>query len=334
MSSRVMFVGSRNESPKFGLIANRGELNLSEARDLLEPGDLLVLNDTGVIPCRIFTPENREILFVCRETSDTWQVLFPARGLALGKKLALPGGRIATLVRKGLPQILKIEGESLTPEYFDQYGELALPPYIQRARGERHNREKDRENYQTAWWKNLGSTAAPTASLHFSQEDLKYWAERGVGIALTTLHVGLGTFLPIKVKDLSEHIMHKEWCSIPHETLKLIEMTRSSGGRVFALGTTVARALESWASGLLSPFEGGVCGDTDLFIRPGFEFRLVDVLMTNFHQPESSLLALVCAFAGREKVMESYRWAIDNQFRLFSYGDLTIWERPSIRSNS
>ncbi|MCB0361379.1 MAG: tRNA preQ1(34) S-adenosylmethionine ribosyltransferase-isomerase QueA [Bdellovibrionales bacterium] len=325
---RVMFVESPPSfsSPSVWNIPPL-ELDLSQACAMATEGDLVVLNDTRVKPCRIFTSDEVEILFVRQDTPNVWEVLFPLRGMALGSEFQLPGGRVATLVSKGLPQKIEIRGGSLSTDYFDQYGELALPPYIQRMRGERHCRALDRQRYQSDWSRVEGSVAAPTASLHFDRTHIDDWMKRGVEVAWTTLHVGLGTFLPIKAENLADHKMHKEWCRIPKKTLQLIAQTRSRGGRVFALGTTVARTLESWAQHLLKEEDEEWVGETDLFIRPGFEFRVVDVLMTNFHQPESTLLAMVCAFAGQERVLSSYQWAVERGFRLFSYGDLTIWEK-------
>lgn len=306
---------------------NPREISYAEVFQLAQAGDLLVLNDTQVVPRRLFTSDNKEILFVRQESPDLWQVLFPSRGMKVGAELFLPGDRVAVLEKQGLPQQVRIKGGDLSLDYFSHFGELALPPYIQRMRGERHNREMDQHRYQTEWGIDPGSTAAPTASLHFSRADLEEWKKRGLRVAKATLHVGLGTFLPVKTEDLKGHVMHREWCRVPQETADLIEQTKKSGGRVFALGTTVTRTLESWAQGRLVKAGDSWMGETDLFILPGFEFQVVDVLMTNFHQPESTLLALVCAFAGRERVLQAYQWAVDREFRLFSYGDLTIWER-------
>ncbi|MCB0365910.1 MAG: tRNA preQ1(34) S-adenosylmethionine ribosyltransferase-isomerase QueA [Bdellovibrionales bacterium] len=302
------------------------EASLEEVKNALRPGDILILNDSGVIPCRVFTDEGLEILFIRQEEPLVWQVLFPARNYKLGAEIALPGNLQAKLIAKGLPQKLQVS-EPLKDEYFDRFGELALPPYIQKARGERHNRESEENWYQTDWWKERGSCAAPTASLHFSKEDVESWQEKGVQIGWVTLHVGLGTFLPVKSENLDEHPMHSEWCFVPRTTVEMIESTKRRGGRVWALGTTATRTVESWAQGKLREAHEGWSGETDLFIRPGFEFKVVDVLMTNFHQPQSTLLALVFAFAGKEKVLRAYEWAVENKFRLFSYGDLSLWQR-------
>ncbi len=318
--SRVLWVANSAE-PR--------ELQLSQVDHLFQTGDLLVVNNTKVIPCRIYSLEGLEILFVKPEAEGIWQVLFMARDWPIGSKIALPGDRRALLIEKGLPQRIQVFGEELTNEYFLQWGEVALPPYIQRMRGQSHSTDEDKKNYQSDWALHWGSTAAPTASLHFARQDLNRWQKNmGVQIAEITLHVGLGTFLPIKVKDLRNHRMHKEWCSLPQATVAQLEKTKKKGGRIWALGTTVARTLESWAKQKLHLLEDGSWGgETDLFIIPGFEFQMVDVLMTNFHQPQSTLLALVCAFAGKERVSMAYQWAVEREFKLFSYGDLTIWER-------
>jgi S-adenosylmethionine:tRNA ribosyltransferase-isomerase len=194
-------------------------------------------------------------------------------------------------------------------------------------REDRHTQSLDDSWYQTAWNEKPGSFAAPTASLHFNNDHLQALRERGVDIHYLTLHVGLGTFLPVEVEDLRQHIMHHEEVEIPVSTLEAIGLAQHQGQRVWAMGTTVTRALEGWAVGHLKESSGSFYGQTDLLILPGFEFKVINGLLTNFHQPESTLLALVMAFAGINKVKKVYQWAIENQFRLFSYGDLSIWIR-------
>lgn len=327
------------------------EIDKNRIFNCFKPGDVLVLNDTKVLQRRVTALNGLEILFLdrCSDegevsantgkpqasalSTERWQVLCPAREIKDREIFFLPGPQeqskiAAQLVSRGLPQTLEVS-QKLTDEYFLEVGELALPPYIQKARGERRNRSQDREWYQTAWAKHAGSFAAPTASLHFTAQDLLELKNRGVHVAHITLHVGLGTFLPIKTARLDEHQMHSEHVFIAKETADLITQTKKSAtGRVWALGTTVTRALESWAQGRLSEVTAGFSGATDLFIRPGFQFKMVDGLLTNFHQPGSSLIALVSAFAGgHERVLSTYKWAIDKNFRLFSYGDLTIWVR-------
>ena len=292
-----------------------------------------MVNETRVLKRRIFTDNHIAILFLdmCSSSFDEsgvapevgifWEVLFPAKKYRLGDVIDLPGGVSMELIEKGVPQKIKTS-QPLNEEFFSSYGELALPPYIQKARGERHSSEKDHVWYQTDWARVQGSYAAPTASLHFSQSDLDELEKRGVKVLPLVLHVGLGTFLPVRVEDLSQHKMHKEEVWIPEKTLDALN---KGSGRVFALGTTVARSLEAWAAGHLAPCEDGVRGHTDLFIRPPYQFSMVDVLMTNFHQPKSTLLALVSAFAGVESTMKGYQYAIEKEFRLFSYGHLSVW---------
>lgn len=296
------------------------ELTVTGLLDRFATNDLLVVNESKVIPARVFTADDREILFLQSSAPLVWDVLFPARELELGAELRLPGDVTARLTRKGLPQQLTL-AQPLAHEYFFTYGEPALPPYIQEARGERHTRTQDRDWYQTAWARQPGSVAAPTASLHFSAEDLA----RVANVARLTLHVGAGTFLPIRTQDLNQHQMHSECVEVPNATVEALSRTRERGGRVWALGTTVTRALESLDQLTVTP--QGRVGSTALFIRPPYEFKNVDVLLTNFHQPRSTLLALVSTFAGRERVREVYAWAIERRFKLFSYGDLSAWTR-------
>lgn len=303
------------------------ELNKSELLKKFKPRDVLVINDTKVVKRRVFSLCGREILFVKSLPENHWQVLFPVRGLKVGEVLRLPQDLAVKLVQKGLPQVVELS-RAVDESYFSAYGELALPPYIQKARGERHNLKEEELWYQTQWAEKQGSSAAPTASLHFSQEDLVYLQAQGVQVCPLTLHVGLGTFLPIKTPDVRDHKIHSESVFIPQATIDAIDHCHKSGGRVWALGTTVTRALESWAAGRLElDAAGNFSGESELFILPGFDFKVVDVLMTNFHQPQSTLLALVCAFAGHKNVLAAYSWAIKREFKLFSYGDLSVWQR-------
>jgi len=302
------------------------ELTKQELLSHILPQDIVILNDTKVVKKRIFTEVDEEILFLDEKEPNIWSVLFPAKKYAVGETLLLPGNVTATLVEKGLPQKLKVN-TYLDFSYFEKYGHMALPPYIQKARSERKSLREDAHWYQTSWAKNNGSSAAPTASLHFDNEDWKVLSRKGTSVASLTLHVGLGTFLPVHTEELSEHKMHSEWVQISKGTLNQIARCKALGGRVWTLGTTVARALESWSRGYYKEDEDSLFGETDIFIQPGFEFQVVDVLMTNFHQPHSTLLALVAAFAGLEKTLSAYEWAIEKHFRLFSYGDLSVWTR-------
>lgn len=283
--------------------------------------DLFVVNESKVVPARVFTREEVEILFLKPVNETDWEVLFPSREYRAGDQLGLPGDVTATLVSKGLPQTLRLS-RPLDAAYFEKHGEMALPPYIQEARAERHNRRDDAGWYQTAWARQPGSVAAPTASLHFSAGDLKGLPN----VAKLTLHVGAGTFFPVRTPDLNSHVMHAETVEVPLSLREQIRETRARGGRVWALGTTVTRALESMD--LLQPHGDALIGETRLFIRGNYDFKNVDVLLTNFHQPRSTLLALVGAFAGMDTVKSTYQWAIARGFKLFSYGDLSAWTRP------
>lgn len=302
------------------------EIHFHELLERIPAGDLLVLNETKVLKRRVFADE-LEILFLDQSAHDSleWLVLFPSRKFKVGESLRLPNGVQMTLLQKGRPQKVRTD-RALTEADFEQFGELPLPPYIQKARAERHNRHEDRGWYQTAWAEKPGSFAAPTASLHFKAADLERLEKRGVRIAKVTLHVGLGTFLPVTAEDLNQHEMHSEWAEIPAETVQALKDTREKGAHIWGLGTTVARTLESAAAGKLAMQpDGEITGWTDLLIQPGFEWTWVDRLLTNFHQPQSTLLALVAAFHDLRSVKACYAWAIEKNFRLFSYGDLSVW---------
>ena len=304
------------------------EVTWNEFLSFFQSGDVLVLNNTKVLKRRIWTKDGLEILFLESTDQCLWSVLFPAKRFKVGDQIQLPGEINLTLLEKGRPQKVKTS-QVLSESYFDIYGELPLPPYIQKARDQRHTQDSDESWYQTQWSEKPGSFAAPTASLHFTQEHLRQLKSRGVQICYLTLHVGLGTFLPVEVENLQEHIMHKEFVEISQSVLSEISKAQSTNHRVWAMGTTVMRALESYGAGYLKQdVKNSVwIGNTDLLILPGFQFKMVDRLLTNFHQPESTLLALVMAFAGIEKVKATYQWAINNKFKLFSYGDLSVWER-------
>lgn len=305
------------------------ERTIEEICAEIKAGDVLVINDTKVLPRRVFAGD-LEILFLTETKPQQWQVLFPSRHLKLNQGVRLPGDREMILRAKGRPQLVEILGSPLTDSYFLEFGQLPLPPYIQQARAERQCRRQDGEWYQTAWAHNPGSLAAPTASLHFTANDLDALRARGVQVCSLTLHVGLGTFLPIATESLAEHEMHAEWVSVPGATWRAVEEARRQGRHVWGLGTTVTRALESVARGLLSPTsgsDGNFFGETRLFLYPGHDWRVVDRLLTNFHQPQSTLLALVASFCDLDLVKESYAWGIHQKFRLFSYGDLTVWIR-------
>lgn len=311
--SRVMLVKGGTPS----------EISLKELVELFVPGDVLVINNTKVLKRRVFAGD-LEILFLKNKEACQWEVLFPSKKYKLGAQIELPLGLKMTLIQKGRPQVVELSRE-VDEEYFQQVAELPLPPYIQKARSERHTVQADESWYQTAWAQKPGSFAAPTASLHFSESHLHLLKQKGVSLVEVTLHVGLGTFLPVTAEDLNDHDMHEEYVEIPATTWKVIAEAKARGSRVWSLGTTTTRSLESAAHGLLVETPEGYSGFTRLLIQPGFTFKVVDRLLTNFHQPQSTLLALVSGFSSLEAVKACYQWAIERKFRLFSYGDLTCW---------
>lgn len=313
--SRVMWVDE-------GLPA---EISIQQLKEKFAPGDVLVINETRVLPRRVFA-DSIEILFLQETSLHLWQVLFPAGKFKVGHQFTLPGQITMELVEKGRPQTVRVSAK-LDTGYFETHGELPLPPYIQKARAERHNQKLDPDWYQTAWSAVPGSLAAPTASLHFSLDDLTDLRRRGVEIQKLILHVGLGTFLPITSENLIEHQMHKEDIEIARATWAAVDSAHRQQKKVWALGTTVARSLESAARGLLNETPQGFYGTSDLFLYPGAQWQVCDVLLTNFHQPESTLLALVASFCDLETVKANYQWAIERRFKLFSYGDLSAWTR-------
>lgn len=310
-----------------------------------EEGDVLVINNTQVVKRKLTSQDGVEVLFVkqSKENFLEWDILCPSKKIPLSHIFEFPYGMNAELIQKGLPQRVRVS-RVLTEEYFERFGDFALPPYITKARRGMRSTYQDRLWYLTHWGKYAGSCAAPTASLHFTQQYLENLEKlKKISIVPLTLHVGIGTFLPVKAKSLDQHIMHKEFVFIPEHTIKEIFKAKSRNKKIWALGTTVVRALEAWGmyekelfkkthSSLSKSFDNknnlkNFCIETDIFIYPPFDFKVVDVMMTNFHQPESTLLALVMAFFGEEKTLEAYEYAISKKFRLFSYGDLSVWRR-------
>lgn len=322
--SRILWTGSDGEA---------AEIQMPELIRRFRSGDVLLINDTKVEPRRVIAKnvngEDIEILFVRDLGNCEWEILAPTR-LFKAQAAALPQGITAQILQTGRPQRLKLS-QQIDFAYFEKFGQMPLPPYIQKTReketGQRLAVEEDQFWYQTDWAQVSGSSAAPTASLHFTQQDLADFRTQGVQVCPLTLHVGLGTYLPLTVEDLKDHEMHRESVQIPKTTLLAVQEAIAKGNRVWAMGTTAARSIEAWAQGHLHENSEGAIGETDLLIQVGYEWRVVRGLLTNFHQPESTLLALVCGFAGRDKVFEVYRRAIERRFRLFSYGDLTAWER-------
>lgn len=298
-----------------------GELTVAGIASQFRPGDLLVINDTRVIPARLKGQKESggavEIFLVRRHAGEgeQWSCLIKAsKSPKPGCRVLLSEGVVATVLdREGGDWRVLFEGSADFMGWLEQAGSMPLPPYIKRApKGE------DQERYQTVFAREKGAVAAPTAGLHFTQALLDEIRALGVVIAPLTLHVGLGTFMPVRVEELSAHTMHRELYRIPESTAQAIRRAKESGGRVIALGTTSLRALEhAAASGELEHGER----EADIFILPGYGFRVVDALITNFHLPKSTLFMLVCAFAGKEKMLNAYQEAVSRRFRFFSYGD-------------
>lgn len=299
---------------------------LARVTDQLRSGDLLVLNDTRVLPARVWgrkeTGGQVEIMLERPGTEHFALVhLQASKPIKPGARIQTAHGEVLAIERDGELWRVQLPAAALT--FFELAGEMPLPPYIDRSPD-----AADRERYQTVFARVPGAVAAPTASLHFDTKLLDKIEALGVGRAFVTLHVGLGTFQPLRVVNVMDHEMHAEWYQVPAEAVAAIERTRASGGRIVAVGTTVARALESAAmqtrqigrAGCIAP----ASGETKLFIYPGFKFQMVDVLLTNFHLSESTLLMLVCAFAGREHTLAAYRHAVAKRYRFFSYGDAML----------
>ncbi len=295
-----------------------------EIGDFLRPGDCLVLNNTKVIPARLLgeregTGAHVEVLLLKRRDKDVWETLVkPGKKCRPGTKLEFGGGvlkaEVVETVEEG-NRLVRFEYEGIFEEVLDRLGEMPLPPYIT-------HKLSDRNRYQTVYAKYEGSAAAPTAGLHFTEELLGQIRSRGVQTAFVTLHVGLGTFRPVKEDDILEHHMHSEAYQISQQAADLINRTKASGGRVICVGTTSCRTVESAADerGMVRPGSA----DTEIFIYPGYEFKVLDGLITNFHLPESTLVMLVSALAGREQVLGAYAEAVRERYRFFSFGDAML----------
>ncbi|KAF1710334.1 tRNA preQ1(34) S-adenosylmethionine ribosyltransferase-isomerase QueA [Pseudoxanthomonas kalamensis DSM 18571] len=298
------------------------DAHVRDLPQLLQPGDLLVFNDTRVIPARLFGQKDsggRVEILIERLLPDN-----RARAQIGASKSPKPGGtieldgggRATVLEREDGFYLLQFDVPDALESWLQQVGQLPLPPYIRREPG-----ADDAERYQTVFARRVGAVAAPTAGLHFDEALLQALGERGVRFGHVTLHVGAGTFQPVRVDDVREHRMHSEWLNVGAELVEQIRRTRAAGGRVVAVGTTVVRALESaMHEGELHPF----AGETRIFIFPGYRIRSVDALLTNFHLPESTLLMLVSAFAGKSRVFEAYEHAVREKYRFFSYGDAML----------
>ena len=292
-----------------------------ELPDFLNPGDCLILNDSRVLPARLLGQRLPgggacEVLLLIDRGDKTWECLVrPGRKMRTGAKLSFGNGELTAEVVEELPdgnRLVRFDYEGIFLEVLEHLGKMPLPPYIK-------EELQDQERYQTVCSKVVGSAAAPTAGLHFTPELLEKIAAKGVGIGYVTLHVGLGTFRPVKEEEITDHEMHSEYCVISQETADLINRTKANGGRCICVGTTSCRTLESWAAedGHMEPKAGW----TNIYIYPGYKFKVMDALVTNFHLPESTLIMLVSAFAGREHVLAAYRKAVEEKYRFFSFGD-------------
>ena len=312
-ASRLMILSKTDGSVKHDVF--------SDITRYLKEGDCLVLNDTKVIPARLIgvktdTGANVEVFLLKRKEDNLWETLVrPGKKLRIGAEVSFGDGLLKCTIEDILDdgnRLVRFSFDGIFEEILDRLGQMPLPPYIT-------HKLKDRNRYQTVYAKYEGSAAAPTAGLHFTNELLDKIRAMHVKVCFVTLHVGLATFRPVKVDDVTKHHMHSEWYRIPEETARVINETKKEGGRVICVGTTSCRSLESAADerGHIS----AKSGDTDIFIYPGYDFRVMDALITNFHLPESTLLMLVCAFAGKENIMHAYKSAIDEHYRFFSFGD-------------
>ncbi len=314
----------RDSSRLLAMNKNSGEIvhrNFRDVIDWFRPGDCLILNNTKVLPARMYgertdTGSVVEFLLLNQKSYDTWEVITgPGKKARVGHKFTFGEGILTAEIIEVLPdgnRIAKFGFEGNFFEVIDKVGEMPLPHYIT-------EKLEDKNRYQTVYAKEEGSAAAPTAGLHFTPELMSKIKEKGVEIGYVTLHVGLGTFRPVKADDIKDHHMHSEHYHLPAETADLINKTKKNGGRVFAVGTTCCRTLESVAT-----FHGEIKEDdgwTDIFIYPGYEFKCIDCLITNFHLPESTLIMLVSAFCGYDNTMNAYKVAVDEKYRFFSLGD-------------
>ena len=326
----------RSASRLLTLDGNTGEcvdtnfLNLIEQ---IQPGDLLVFNNTRVIPARMFGQKatGGKVEVLVERLIDEKSVLAHIRASKspkIGSEILLEGKVKATMVaRHGALFELNIHGEQSVLEVLDNIGHMPLPPYI-----DRPDEDSDRERYQTVYNEKPGAVAAPTAGLHFDEAMLATLKAKGVNFAFVTLHVGAGTFQPVKVDEIADHVMHAEYAEVPAEVIEQITATKAKGCRVIAVGTTSVRSLESAAKKAqengseLAPFYG----DTDIFITPGYQFQLIDALVTNFHLSESTLLMLVSAFSGYDNIIAAYQHAVTEKYRFFSYGDAMFLTRKTV----
>lgn len=316
----------RSGSRLLSLGRNTGELvdrQFRQLPDLLQAGDLLVFNNTRVIPARLFGRKatGGQVEVLLERVLDSSRFLAHVRASKSpkpGSRIQVDGGGTLTVEGREDALFVLVSDQPALMEWLQRVGHMPLPPYIDRA-----DEAADQQRYQTVYATQPGAVAAPTAGLHFDEALLAQLAEKGVEQAFVTLHVGAGTFQPVRAEDIRDHKMHSEWLEVSADTVDRVQQTRAAGGRVIAVGTTSVRCLESAAregQGVLSPYQG----DTDIFIYPGYEFQVIDGLITNFHLPESTLIMLVSAFAGRESVLNAYRHAVEQRYRFFSYGDAML----------
>ncbi|MDE5777756.1 MAG: tRNA preQ1(34) S-adenosylmethionine ribosyltransferase-isomerase QueA [Lachnospiraceae bacterium] len=318
---------NRSESRLMVLDRKTGELkhkHFYEIIDYLNPGDCLVINDTKVIPARLMgvkedTGASIEVLLLKRKSEKVWETLVrPGKKMRIGARVSfgdgLLTGEVTDIAAEG-NRLIRFEYDGIWEELLDQLGQMPLPPYIT-------HKLDDKNRYQTVYAKHDGSAAAPTAGLHFTEELLSQINEKGVEVAHVTLHVGLGTFRPVKVDNILEHHMHSEFYMVEEEEAAKINEAKERGGKVVSVGTTSTRTLESVSdeNGIVH----GGSGTTEIFIYPGYQFKVIDSLITNFHLPESTLLMLVSAFSTREKIMEAYAAAVKERYRFFSFGDAML----------
>jgi len=314
----------RGESRLLSLNGNTGEvthMSFPELPSLLIPGDCLVINNTRVIPARLLgvrkdTGAAVEILLLKRLDRDSWETIVrPGKKVRQGHEIVFIPGRLSCVVEDVMDtgnRIVRFAFEGIWEEVLDEAGTMPLPPYI-------HEQLEDKERYQTVYAKDPGSAAAPTAGLHFTREILDEIKAMGVTVTELTLHVGLGTFRPVKSGEVTEHVMHSEWYCFSQKASDEIRAARKRGGRIIAVGTTSCRTLETVAS--RDPEMLPSSGWTDIFIYPGYTFKCIDAMVTNFHLPESTLIMLISAFSGKEHVLCAYQEAIDQKYRFFSFGD-------------
>ena len=325
-SSRLMTLDG-----KTGAVSH---MHFSDITTLLHEGDVLVINNTKVIPARLLgvrsdTGSAIELLLLRRIDENHWETLArPGKKIRPGKRMTFLPGKLEAECEDVLPdgnRIIRFDFSGIWEEILDEAGTMPLPPYI-------HEQLEDQTRYQTVYAKETGSAAAPTAGLHFTPELLSKIREMGVEICEVTLHVGLGTFRPVKVDDVSEHHMHSEWYCLDDKASSILRKARREGRRVIAVGTTSCRTLETVAA--KDPGMHPCSGETDIFIYPGVPFRCIDGLITNFHLPESTLIMLVSAFAGKEHVLNAYKTAVEEKYRFFSFGDAMFItpEKPRLHS--